>query len=73
VPDKAEMWRQLRFHVLVKGDDWRGTPRGAALERAMAEVGVEVRYVPYTAHTSSTLLRRILTEMPIGREAGGTG
>jgi glycerol-3-phosphate cytidylyltransferase len=64
VPDKAEMWRQLRFDVIIKGDDWRGTPRGLALERRMADVGVEVAYLPYTAHTSSTLLRRVLLDHP---------
>ena len=64
VPDKIEMWEQLRFDVLIKGDDWRGTPKGNALERAMASVGVEVAYLPYTAHTSSTLLRRVLDDLP---------
>jgi glycerol-3-phosphate cytidylyltransferase len=63
-PDKVEMWRQLRFDVLVKGDDWRGTAKGIALERAMAEVGVEVAYLPYTVQTSSTLLRRTLGDLP---------
>lgn len=64
VPDKVEMWRQLRFDVIIKGDDWRGTPKGLALERTMADVGVEVAYLPYTAHTSSTLLRRVLLDHP---------
>ncbi|MGY1831494.1 hypothetical protein ACI8AA_13865 [Geodermatophilus sp. SYSU D01180] len=27
VPDKLEAWRAVRFDVLFKGDDWRGTPR----------------------------------------------
>jgi len=64
VPDKLEMWERLRFDVLIKGDDWRGTAKGAALEAKMASVGVEVAYLPYTAHTSSTLLRRVLDELP---------
>jgi glycerol-3-phosphate cytidylyltransferase len=64
VPDKVEMWRQLRFDVIIKGDDWRGTPKGLALERKMAAVGVEVAYLPYTVHTSSTLLRRVLLDHP---------
>lgn len=64
VPDKVQMWEQLRFDVLIKGDDWRGTPKGIALEKAMASVGVEVAYLPYTAHTSSTLLRRVLDDLP---------
>ncbi len=60
VPDKLETWKQLHFDVFFKGDDWRGTPKGVELERRFAEVGVEVVYFPYTAHTSSTALRRAL-------------
>ncbi|MCF6521861.1 adenylyltransferase/cytidyltransferase family protein [Streptomyces sp. JJ36] len=60
VPDKLETWRQIRFHVLFKGDDWRGTPKGDRLEADFRTVGVEVVYFPYTVHTSSTQLRRAL-------------
>ena len=63
VPDKVETWRSVRFDVLFKGDDWRGTPKGLKLERDFAELGVEVVYFPYTIHTSSTLLRRALDGM----------
>ncbi len=45
-PDKLETWRQRPFDVFFKGDDWRGTPKGAELERRFAEVGVEVVYFP---------------------------
>ncbi|WP_448614183.1 adenylyltransferase/cytidyltransferase family protein [Modestobacter sp. URMC 112] len=61
VPDKVETWREVRFDVLFKGDDWRGTAKGDALERDFAALGVEVRYFPYTMHTSSTLLRTALS------------
>jgi len=60
VPDKLETWKTLGLNVLFKGDDWRGTPKGEKLERDFAEVGVEIVYFPYTMHTSSTLLRRVL-------------
>ncbi|WP_225845143.1 adenylyltransferase/cytidyltransferase family protein [Streptomyces sp. HPF1205] len=60
VPDKLETWRRVRFDVLFKGDDWRGTDKGRRLERDLASVGVEVVYFPYTVHTSSTQLRRAL-------------
>lgn len=59
-PDKREVWSQVGFHVLFKGDDWRGTPQGALLEERMGSVGVRVEYFPYTAHTSSTQLRRVI-------------
>lgn len=57
VPDKLDTWRQVGFTHFFKGDDWRGTEKGLRLEREFAEVGVEVVYFPYTAHTSSTQLR----------------
>ena len=60
VPEKLEMWERLRFDVIVKGDDWRGTPRGSKLERDFSPVGVRVIYLPYTVHTSSTMLRQAL-------------
>ena len=66
-PDKLETWHQRPFDVFFKGDDWRGTPRGIALEQRFAAVGVEVVYFPYTIHTSSTRLRRALELLEIGQ------
>ena len=63
VPDKLDMWRELRFDVFFKGDDWRGTEKGLRLEREFAEVGVEVVYFPYTMTTSSTQLRKALAAL----------
>ncbi|MFF0163575.1 adenylyltransferase/cytidyltransferase family protein [Streptomyces sp. NPDC005263] len=54
--DKLNTWRRVGFHVIFKGDDWRGTPKWEEFERRFAKVGVEVVYFPYTRHTSSTLL-----------------
>jgi len=63
VPDKLDTWRELRFDVFFKGDDWRGTPKGLRLEREFAAVGVEVVYFPYTVSTSSTQLRAALAAL----------
>ncbi|MGY1639801.1 adenylyltransferase/cytidyltransferase family protein [Geodermatophilus sp. SYSU D00703] len=74
VPDKIDTWREVGFDVIFKGDDWRGTEKGNRLERDFAAVGVEVRYFPYTMHTSSTALRRALAALEGGaggREARG--
>ena len=60
VPEKLETWKTVGFDIIFKGDDWRGTPKGDKLERDFAAVGVEVKYFPYTAHTSSTQLRQVL-------------
>ena len=73
VPDKVETWQTVRFDVLFKGDDWRGTPKGIKLERDFAELGVEIVYFPYTMHTSSTLLRRALDGMVSSRESAASG
>lgn len=66
LPDKLDTWREVRFDILFKGDDWRGTPKGRRLERDFAAVGVEVVYFPYTLHTSSTLLRAALERIHEG-------
>lgn len=61
--DKREVWRDHRFDVLFKGDDWQHSERGERLERQMADVGVAVAYLPYTPHTSSTVLRQTLDRL----------
>ena len=60
VPHKLEMWERLKFDVIIKGDDWKGTDKGDKLESDFAAVGVDVAYLPYTKRTSSTMLRRLL-------------
>lgn len=59
-PDKVAMWHRLHFDVVFKGDDWKGTPKGDALEAGMAAVGARVVYFPYTPDVSSTAIRRSL-------------
>lgn len=60
VPDKLQVWEELRFNVFFKGDDWKGTPKGDRLEAAFGEVGVDVVFFPYTVQTSSSALRTAL-------------
>jgi len=62
-PDKLEVWKKIKFDVIFKGDDWRGTEDGDRLEREFAAVGVKVIYFPYTAITSSTCLRQTLANI----------
>lgn len=61
--DKREVWREHRFDVLFKGDDWQHTERGERLEQQMSDVGAKVLYLPYTPHTSSTVLRQTLDRL----------
>ena len=61
--DKREAWAQHRFDIIFKGSDWVDTDNGRRLEEQMAEVGARVEYLPYTDHTSSTLLRETLKRL----------
>lgn len=61
--DKFDSWKQLQYDVIFKGDDWRGTPKAIKLEADLAEVGAKVVYFPYTRHTSSSLLREVLSQL----------
>jgi glycerol-3-phosphate cytidylyltransferase len=58
--DKVDIWKDLRFNVLFKGNGWQGTEKGNKLERHFAALGVEVVYFPYTLSMSSSELRRTL-------------
>ena len=58
--DKVDAWHEVGFQRLFKGDDWKGTDRGLALEERLSPYGVEVVYFPYTVHTSSTHLRALI-------------
>jgi glycerol-3-phosphate cytidylyltransferase len=55
--DKGVSWQDLRFDVLFKGSDWVASAAGTALEAALEREGARVIYLPYTEHTSSSLLR----------------
>jgi len=72
-PEKLDSWRELHFTHIFKGDDWRGTRKGEKLESDFASFGVEVIYFPYTVHTSSTMLRRVLSTLAEGDAIAATG
>lgn len=58
--DKFGAWERHRFHKMFVGDDWKGDPKWIDLEKRFAPHDVEIVYFPYTAHTSSTKLRKAL-------------
>ena len=60
VPSKTEVWEQVHFDAIFKGDDWQGTPAGDALEQLFEPLGVEIVYLPYTLHTSRALRSTVL-------------
>lgn len=59
--NNIEAWNDLKFDVMIKGDDWKGTQKGFELENTMGKVGVIVKYLPYTTETSSSVIRLALS------------
>ena len=60
--DKMGAWNNLKFDLMFVGDDWKGTEQWIKIEKEFSKVGVDIIYFPYTTHTSSTILRRILSK-----------
>ena len=61
--NKFSAWKDLRFHKMFVGDDWKGSQTWLELEAQFEEVGVEIVYFPYTQHTSSTRLTKALEKL----------
>ncbi len=51
---KLGIWRELRFDIVFKGDDWRGTEKGNRLERDFAGVGAEIVHSLHTIAPATT-------------------
>ena len=59
--DKLKLWELYHFDVIFIGDDWKGTERWNNFEKVLAEINVDVVYVPYTQGISTTdINKRIL-------------
>jgi glycerol-3-phosphate cytidylyltransferase len=61
--NKIEAWENFRFDLMFVGDDWQGTEAWNAIENIFKSLPVEIIYLPYTKHTSSTKLRNILESL----------
>ena len=59
--DIKDILNIYEFNLMIKGDDWKGTNKGKNLEKELAEFGIKLSYLPYTEHTSSTILRNIIS------------
>ena len=55
--DKMPLCRQLGFNAVFIGDDWYGNPRWMQTRDDLAEIGVDVVFLPHTEGVSSTILR----------------
>ena len=58
--NKIEAWNNLKFNIMFVGDDWQGTKKWNMLEEEFLELGVKISYFPYTQHTSSSRIRKVL-------------
>ena len=61
--DKVKAWDRLHYDVLFVGSDWQGTDKWIEYERQLKEKGAKVVYLPYTKHTSSTLITEVLKKI----------
>ena len=61
--DKFAAFKALHFDAMFVGDDWQGSQAWNDYERQFAEVGVNIFYLPYTNHTSSTILQAELEKL----------
>ncbi len=60
--DKMTLWEIHHFDVVFIGDDWKGTDRWNRFEKILAEVGVDVVYIPYTKGISTTEIKQKILE-----------
>lgn len=61
--DKLKLWDLYHFDVIFIGDDWKGTDRWNHFEKVLAEIEVDVVYVPYTQGISTTEIKRKIAEI----------
>ena len=57
--DKIQAWKDLKFDMIFKGDDWKGTEKWNLLSNFFKSKNVEVVFLPYTKSTSSSLIKTI--------------
>lgn len=64
--NKLYAWNDIHFDRMFVGDDWKGTETWKNIEAQFIGLPVEIIYLPYTNHTSSTKLRSILDRLHEG-------
>ena len=55
--DKMEAYKKLKFDALFHGSDWQGSSMYDDIIKQLAEVGVDVVFLPHTDGISSTIIR----------------
>ena len=58
--DKFEIWKKLKFDMMIVGDDWYETKKWKTLDKKFQKQKVKIIYFGYTKTTSSTKINNIL-------------
>lgn len=61
--NKLHVWEELKYDLIVKGDDWKGRKKWVNYEKEFAKLDVKVQYFEYTKGTSSTILAKTLEKI----------
>jgi cytidyltransferase-like protein len=59
--EDADAWGEIGFHKLFVGSDYTGSDRFKKYEAYFSNKNVQIVYLPYTSHTSSTILRQVIS------------
>lgn len=60
--EDSDAWEKVGYQKLFVGSDYQGSERFKRYERYFRNKDVEIVYIPYTAHTSSTKLRALINK-----------
>lgn len=58
--DKVKAHDKYQYDILFVGSDWQGNDKWNKYEYELAKRGAKIVYLPYTKHTSSTILQNTL-------------
>ncbi|GAA2900092.1 SDR family NAD(P)-dependent oxidoreductase [Enterococcus pseudoavium] len=61
-PEDMDVWEEINYHYLFVGSDYKGTERFDTYEKYFEDKDVQIIYFDYTKGTSSTQLRKALTD-----------
>jgi glycerol-3-phosphate cytidylyltransferase len=65
--NKVEIWKKLKFDMMIVGDDWYNTKKWKEFEKQLSGHNVKIVYFPHTIGTSSTLINQILERERINK------
>lgn len=66
-PEDADAWDAFHYNKLFVGSDYKGTERFNRYEEYFKDKNVEIVYFPYTASTSSTMIRQNIASKDQGK------